>query len=233
MGVAQQRNPGATRDSLEDSLRRHLGVRRVLWLGEGIAGDDTHGHVDDVARFVAPDTVVAAWEQDPADANHKPLAANLARLRTMRDLRGRPLRVVALPMPRPVRFDGVRLPASYLNFYIANRSVLVPTFNDPADRVALDRLAALFPGPRGDRHPRGRPHPRSRGDSLRDAAGTGVRSTRGRRRPRRGGTGGQRPARERRRRRELRRKLLGVCAAEPAIGDSVPAQTPNAPVRAR
>ena len=145
LGVAQQRNPGATRDSLEDSLRRHLGVRRVLWLGEGIAGDDTHGHVDDVARFVAPDTVVAAWEQDPADANHTPLAANLARLRTMRDLRGRPLRVVALPMPRPVRFDGVRLPASYLNFYIANRSVLVPTFNDPADRVALDRLAALFP----------------------------------------------------------------------------------------
>ena len=145
LGDAQQRNPGVTRDDLEDSLRSHLGVRRVLWLGKGIAGDDTHGHVDDVARFVAPDTVVAAWEQDTADVNHAPLADNLARLRTMRDLRGRPLRVVALPMPRPIRFDGVRLPASYLNFYIANRSVLVPTFNDPADRVALDRLDTLFP----------------------------------------------------------------------------------------
>ena len=145
LAKAQQRNPGATRDDLEDSLRSHLGVRRVLWLGEGIAGDDTHGHVDDVARFVAPDTVVAAWEPDTADVNHAPLADNLARLRGMHDLRGRPLRVVTLPMPRPLRFDGVRLPASYLNFYIANRSVLVPTFNDPADRVALERLAALFP----------------------------------------------------------------------------------------
>ena len=145
LGAAQRRNPGATRDELEAGLRRHLGVRRVLWLGQGIAGDDTHGHVDDVARFVGPDTVVAAWEQDTADVNHAPLADNLARLRAMRDLRERPLRVVALPMPRPIRFDGVRLPASYLNFYIANRSVLVPTFNDPADRVALDRLAALLP----------------------------------------------------------------------------------------
>ena len=145
LGETQPRNPGATRGALEECLRSHLGVRRVLWLGEGIAGDDTHGHVDDVARFVAADTVVAAWEPDPGDANHAPLADNLARLRAMRDLRGRPLRVVALPMPRPVLFDGVRLPASYLNFYIANRAVLVPTFNDPADRVALDRLAALFP----------------------------------------------------------------------------------------
>ena len=145
LGDAQKRNPGATRDDLEDSLRSHLGVRRVLWLGEGIAGDDTHGHVDGVARFVAPDTVVAAWEQDTADVNHAPLADNLARLRAMHDLGGRPLRVVPLPMPRPICFDGVRLPASYLNFYIANRAVLVPTFNDPADRAALDRLAALFP----------------------------------------------------------------------------------------
>ena len=145
LGKAQARNPGATRDELEKSLRSHLGVRRVLWLGDGIAGDDTHGHVDDVARFVAPDVVVAAWEEDVADVNHAPLADNLARLRAVRDLKGRPLRVVALPMPRPIRFDDVRLPASYLNFYIANRVVLVPTFNDPADRVALDRLAFLFP----------------------------------------------------------------------------------------
>ena len=145
LGDVQKRNPGATRDDLQEALRSHLGVRRVLWLGEGIVGDDTHGHVDDVARFVASDTIVAASEPDTADTNHAPLADNLARLRTMRDLGGRPLRVVALPMPRPIRFDGVRLPASYLNFYIANRSVLVPTFNDPADRIALGRLGALFP----------------------------------------------------------------------------------------
>ena len=145
LGTAQERNPGALRADLEEALRMYLGVRGVLWLGEGIVGDDTHGHVDDVARFVAPDTIVAAWEPDATDANHAPLADNLARLRTMHDLEGRPLRVVALPMPRPIRFDGIRLPASYLNFYIANRVVLVPTFNDPADRIALDRLAALFP----------------------------------------------------------------------------------------
>ena len=146
LGDVQKRNPGATRDEIEAALRSHLGAQRVLWLGDGIAGDDTHGHVDDVARFVAPDTVVAASESDTSDANHAPLADNLARLRTMADLHGRPLRVVALPMPRPISFDGIRLPASYLNFYIANRSVLVPTFNDPADRIALDRLATLFPG---------------------------------------------------------------------------------------
>lgn len=146
LGRTQERNPGVTRDELEEALGSHLGIRRVLWLGEGIAGDDTHGHVDDVARFVTRDTVVAACEPDAADVNHAPLRENLTRLRTMRDLGGRPLRVVALPMPRPVHFDGIRLPASYLNFYIANRAVLVPTFNDPADRIALDRLAALFPG---------------------------------------------------------------------------------------
>ena len=146
LGEVQKRNPGATREDIAGALRTHLGVERVLWLGAGIAGDDTHGHVDDVARFVAPDTVVAAWEPDPADDNHAPLADNLARLRAMEDLEGRRLRVVRLPMPRPIAFDGVRLPASYLNFYIANRSVLVPTFNDPADRIALGRLAALFAG---------------------------------------------------------------------------------------
>lgn len=145
LGEVQARNPGMTRHEIECALGDYLGVRRVLWLGDGIAGDDTHGHVDDVARFVAPDTVVAAWEPDTSDVNHAPLADNLARLRRMRDLRGRRLRVVRLPMPRPVYFEGERLPASYLNFYIANRSVLVPTFNDPVDRVALTRLAALFP----------------------------------------------------------------------------------------
>ena len=123
----------------------YLGVRKVLWLAGGITGDDTHGHVDDVARFVSTDTVVAAEEPDPHDADHVPLAENLARLRTMRDFNGQSLRVVPLPMPRPLYFEGDRLPASYLNFYIANRCVLVPTFNDPHDRVALSRLAKLFP----------------------------------------------------------------------------------------
>ncbi len=145
LGEAQARNPDMPRDEIERALREYLGVQRVLWLSGGIAGDDTNGHVDDVARFVSPDTVVAAWEPDAHDVNHAPLADNLTRLRRMRDLRGQRLRVVRLPMPRPVSFEGDRLPASYLNFYIANRSVLVPTFNDPADRVALTRLAALFP----------------------------------------------------------------------------------------
>ena len=142
--VVQPRNPGMGRDDVEQALEAYLGVDRVVWLGRGIAGDDTHGHVDDVARFVGPATVAAAAEADPADENHAPLADNLRRLRAAR-VRGRPLTVVPLPMPRPLRFGGQRLPASYLNFYVANGLVLVPTFNDPADRVALGRLAELFP----------------------------------------------------------------------------------------
>jgi len=113
-------------------------------LGAGIAGDDTHGHVDDIARFVSPETVVVAVEPDRTDSNHGPLADNLARLRNAR-VHGRPFTIVTLPMPRPLWFDGQRLPASYLNFYLANGSVLVPTFNDPADRFALGTLAELFP----------------------------------------------------------------------------------------
>ena len=145
LGSEQARNPGLPRATLEQVLQRALGIERVLWLGAGIAGDDTHGHVDDVARFVGPDTVVAAVEPDVRDDNHAPLADNLERLQTLRDLRGRPLRMVPIPMPRPLFFDGERLPASYLNFYIGNDVVLVPTFNDPADREALGILAALFP----------------------------------------------------------------------------------------
>lgn len=145
LGHDQARNPGLPRSVLERVLRRVLGIQRVLWLGRGIAGDDTHGHVDDVARFVRPDTVVAAVEHDIRDDNYAPLAENLRRLRTMHDLQGRPLRVITVPMPRPLFFDGQRLPASYLNFYIGNDVVLVPTFNDPADRVALGILAELFP----------------------------------------------------------------------------------------
>ncbi len=141
----QARNPGLPRERLERALRHGLGIEQVLWLGGGIAGDDTHGHVDDVARFVQRDTVVAAVEPDVRDDNHAPLADNLLRLRAMRDQRGRPLRVVTVPMPRPLFFDGDRLPASYLNFYVGNAVVLVPTFNDPADRTALGILADLFP----------------------------------------------------------------------------------------
>jgi agmatine deiminase len=146
LSPVQQRNPGLTRQELEQILADYLGVRKVLWLNRGIAGDDTHGHVDDLARFVGPRTVVTVVEDDPGDVNHEPLAENLDRLRTMTDLNGRPLEVVALPMPAPLLFQGQRLPASYANFYIANGLVLVPTFNDPRDRQALSTLAELFPG---------------------------------------------------------------------------------------
>ncbi len=141
----QARNPGLHRADLESILRDYLGATNVLWLGKGIAGDDTHGHVDDLARFVNPTTVITVAETNPSDLNYEPLRENLARLRGMKDQDGNPLRVETLPMPSPVYFDGQRLPASYANFYIANRVVLVPTFNDVNDRVALDTLARLFP----------------------------------------------------------------------------------------
>ena len=142
----QARNPRLDRRAVERVLADHLATPHVIWLNKGIAGDDTHGHVDDLARFVDPSTIVIAAEADPSDENHAPLAENLAILRDARDQDGRPLRVVELPMPRPVVFEGQRLPASYANFYIANGLVLVPTFNDPADREALAILADLFPG---------------------------------------------------------------------------------------
>ena len=126
-------------------MRENLGVQKVLWLNRGIAGDDTHGHVDDLARFVGERTVVIATEDDPDDENYAPLQENLERLREMTDLDGRPLEVVPLPLPAPVFFAGQRLPASYANFYVANDRVLVPTFNDPRDRMALDTLAAYSP----------------------------------------------------------------------------------------
>jgi agmatine deiminase len=141
----QCRNPGLERAGVERVLAEFLGARHVIWLGRGIAGDDTHGHVDDLARFVDPHTVVTVIERREDDPNHEPLAENLRRLESARDQGGRPLRVVTLPMPAPVVYDGQRLPASYANFYIANGLVLVPTFNDPADRIALDTLAGLFP----------------------------------------------------------------------------------------
>jgi len=146
LGRPQQRNPGLSRKDLERVLADYLGISKIIWLGRGIVGDDTHGHVDDIARFVAPDTVVAAVERNPKDPNHQPLAQNLARLKASTDQDGRPLRVVELPMPAPVVFRGRRLPASYANFYIANGVVLVPTFNDANDRLALNILSGLFPG---------------------------------------------------------------------------------------
>jgi len=117
----------------------------VIWLSSGISGDDTHGHVDDITRFVSPDTVITAVESDPSDVNYEPLRENIRRLRAATDQNGNPLAIIELPMPAPVVFEGRRLPASYANFYIANNIVLVPVFNGPNDRVALDILADLFP----------------------------------------------------------------------------------------
>ncbi len=146
LSKVQERNPGFTRADYEEIFREYLGVSNTLWLGTGIAGDDTHGHVDDLARFVNPATIVAAVEADKSDANYAPLQENLARLRAMKDQNGCPLRIETLPMPEPVYFGGQRLPASYANFYIANRMVLAPTFGDANDRKALNTLAELFPG---------------------------------------------------------------------------------------
>jgi agmatine deiminase len=145
LSKTQERNPGFTREDYVEVFRSYLGVTNVLWLRNGIAGDDTHGHVDDLARFVDPTTVVTVVENDSNDANYAPLQENLALLRQMKDQDGRPLRIETLPMPSPVYFDGQRLPASYANFYIANTLVIVPTFNDSNDRQALNTLAKLFP----------------------------------------------------------------------------------------
>ncbi|HLX42339.1 MAG TPA: agmatine deiminase family protein [Bryobacteraceae bacterium] len=136
----QARNPGLSRQQIEQAFSDYLGITETIWLGRGIAGDDTHGHVDDLARFTSRDSVVTVVEPDKADANHEPLKENLARLRARNDLR-----VATLPMPEPVFFNGQRLPASYANFYIANAIVLAPTFADANDRIALNILARLFP----------------------------------------------------------------------------------------
>ncbi len=140
------RNRGLTREDLERYLAQYWGARHVLWLGSGIVGDDTDGHVDQLARFVDPRTVVAALEREERDANFASLRANYERLLAMTDQDGRPLTVIPLPMPRPVLYNGNRLPASYANFYIANGVVIVPQFDDPADSEVLKILAPLFPG---------------------------------------------------------------------------------------
>jgi agmatine deiminase len=145
LSKVQQRNPNMRRKDYEKIFADYLGAPHVIWLGKGIHGDDTHGHVDDLTRFVSRDTVVTMVEKNPKDVNHKPLSDNLRRLQTATDQDGKPLNIVELPMPGPVVFEQRRLPASYANFYIANGIVLVPVFNDPNDRVALNTLAALFP----------------------------------------------------------------------------------------
>jgi len=141
----QARNRALGRAGTEAALRDFLGAEKVIWLGTGIAGDDTGGHVDDFARFVAPGVVALAAEGRRADPNWRPLNEAAERLGGARDARGRRLEIVRLPMPQPVVFDGERLPASYANFYVGTGAVLVPTFNDPNDRVALGILAELFP----------------------------------------------------------------------------------------
>jgi agmatine deiminase len=145
LSEVQQRNPGLDRGRLEEAFHDFLGIEQVIWLDRGIAGDDTHGHIDDISRFVARDVVVTTVEPDETDANHAPLAENLRRLKAARTEQGRQLTVIELPLPRPVVFHGQRLPASYANFYIANGLLLVPTFHDPNDRLALNLLAEAFP----------------------------------------------------------------------------------------
>ncbi|HEY1984902.1 MAG TPA: agmatine deiminase family protein [Terracidiphilus sp.] len=145
LSEVQQRNPGVSREQLEQAFHDYLGIDQVIWLNRGVAGDDTHGHIDDISRFAAPSTIVTAVEPDASDPNHAPLAENLDRLKAARTPDGKQFTIVELPLPRPVVFRGQRLPASYANFYVANDLVLVPTFHDPNDRLALNILAEVFP----------------------------------------------------------------------------------------
>ena len=142
----RNRNPNLRRDEIEEHLRVYLGVDQILWLGQGIAGDDTDGHIDDIARFTAANTIAAVVEEDPADVNYAPLRDNLQRLLAMRDAAGRSFRIETLPMPPPLYYDGARLPASYANFLIVNGGVIMPSFDCPADEPARTALARLFPG---------------------------------------------------------------------------------------
>jgi agmatine deiminase len=140
----QVRNPGLGKTKIETTLKNYLGVKNILWLAKGPVGDDTHGHIDDICRFVSSKTLVLVREKNPKDVNYRPLAENWERIHDLRLEHGLRPDVVALPMPAPLYFDGVRLPASYANFYISNAAVIVPTFNDPNDRVALGILGELF-----------------------------------------------------------------------------------------
>ena len=139
------RNPSLSKDDIEQRLQSMLGVRQVVWLGDGIVGDDTDGHIDDITRFVGERTIVTAVEADTSDDNYRALQENLERLQALRDDSGRPCEIIHLPMPRPVYIRGERMPASYANFYIGNRVVLMPAYDDPADDVALAILKTCFP----------------------------------------------------------------------------------------
>lgn len=141
----QQRNPGMSKEDYERAFADYLGATKTLWLNRGVVGDDTHGHIDDIARFVRPGVIVAAYETRKDDENYEALAENWERLQDMRDAKGRKIEAIKLPMPDPIVFEDLRLPASYANFYIANQVVIVPTFNDVKDREALGILAELFP----------------------------------------------------------------------------------------
>jgi len=145
LSTTQQRNPSMDRVDYDQMFADYFGVQSVIWLDSGIAGDDTHGHVDDISRFVGPNTVLTMIETNESSENYAPLRANLGRLKNARTSDGKKLEIVEMPLPRPLIFEGRQLPASYANFYIANGAVLVPVFNDPNDRVALNTLAALFP----------------------------------------------------------------------------------------
>jgi agmatine deiminase len=140
----QVRNPGLGREDIDEALKKYLGVKNVLWLVAGPVGDDTHGHIDDICRFVNPSTLVLIREKNKKDENYRPLCENWERIQDLRLEDGSKPEVIALPMPAPLYFDGFRLPASYANFYISNAAVLVPTFNDPNDRIALGILGDLF-----------------------------------------------------------------------------------------
>lgn len=141
----KNRNPHLTKEQIEQYLLDYYGQDQVLWLGDGIIGDDTDGHIDDITRFVADDTVLTVIEEDPNDENHPILQENLESLKTMRLLDGRPLKIVELPMPKPVIYEDQQLPASYANFYIANKTVIVPVFNDENDERALAIIQSCFP----------------------------------------------------------------------------------------
>jgi agmatine deiminase len=141
----QVRNPGFTKADYEAVFKEYLGITNVIWLGDGVEGDDTHGHIDDLCRFVNEDTIVTIVESDPKDANYKPLQDNLKRLQNAKLENGKSPKIVELPMPKRIDFDGLRLPASYANFLILNQCVVVPTFNDANDRIALNIIADCFP----------------------------------------------------------------------------------------
>jgi len=145
LSSTQQRNPAMDRAAYEQMFAEYLGAQSVIWLDSGIAGDDTHGHVDDITRFVAPNMVITMVEPNERSENHIALHENLGRLKNARTSGGERLEVVEIPMPRPVVFEGRQLPVSYANFYIANGAVLAPVFNDPNDRIALNTLVEVFP----------------------------------------------------------------------------------------